>query len=239
MPTDQSLLSVLIRFSRTLVGRFDVSGVLYELSDSVVEVLGAAGAGVSLSDGKGGLQFATSTTEAVAHIEAVQTRSAGGPCHRAFETGAAVLVDDLDADTEPSWAEYRSVAAAEGFRSVAGIPMNAGGRRIGALNLYDAKPRKWSADDVATAQVFADIATSYVVHATDLDKAQQVNVQLQHAVDNRVVIEQAKGLLAGERAISVDQALAVLRSHARNRNVTLRSVADAVVNLGLRPGTDD
>lgn len=237
MSPQPSLLSVLVHFSRTLVEQFDVTDVLYELSDSVVVVLGAAGAGVSLSDGDGHLHYATSTNEAVTRVEVVQEHS-GGPCQRAFETGDVTLVEDLGSNAEPRWAEYRAIAATEGFRSVAGIPMTAGERRIGALNIYETRTRRWSDDDIAIARVLADIATSYVVHATALDEAHAVNAQLQHAIDGRVLIEQAKGLLAGERRISIDQALAVLRRHARNNNVKLRSVADAVVNLGLRPDND-
>ena len=42
-------------------------------------------------------------------------------------------------------------------------------------------------------------------------------------------------MLASEYRISVEHAFAVLRDHSRRPGASLRGVADAVVNLGLRP----
>ena len=106
---------------------------------------------------------------------------------------------------------------------------------IGSLNIYDDKVRDWSGHDRLAVQVLADMATAYVAHASELDRARRTNEQLQTALDNRVLIEQAKGILAGERNITLDQAFNVLRNHARRRNVPVRSIANAVVELGLRP----
>jgi AmiR/NasT family two-component response regulator len=93
----------------------------------------------------------------------------------------------------------------------------------------------WSDQDVVAALVLADIATGYVVHASELDQARRVNEQLQAALDSRVAIEQAKGLLAGERSITLDEAFVVLRSQARSRHPPIHAIAHAVVELGLRP----
>jgi hypothetical protein len=107
--------------------------------------------------------------------------------------------------------------------------------RLAALDIYDDHIRDWTERDLSTARVLADIATGYLMHASELDRARRVNEQLQAALDSRVVIEQAKGLLAGERGISLDTAFAVLRNHARNRNAPIHAIAQAVVELGLRP----
>ena len=80
--SDQRLLAVLVRFSRTLAGRYDVSDVLYELSDAVAQVLGAAGAGVSLGDGHGRLRFATATNETITQVETLQQDSQQGRSRR-------------------------------------------------------------------------------------------------------------------------------------------------------------
>jgi AmiR/NasT family two-component response regulator len=79
------------------------------------------------------------------------------------------------------------------------------------------------------------MAISYLVHAQELDRQRAINEQLREALDSRIVIEQAKGVLATERHIPVDEAFEVLRRHARSHSATLRSVAEAVVRLGLRP----
>jgi AmiR/NasT family two-component response regulator len=83
--------------------------------------------------------------------------------------------------------------------------------------------------------VLADIATGYLAHASELDRSRRVNEQLEAALRSRVLIEQAKVLLAGERGISLDQAFAILRSHARSRHAPIHAIAQAVVELGLRP----
>jgi GAF domain-containing protein len=227
------LLDVLTRFSRTLASRYDVSDVLYELSDSVVDVLGASGAGVSLADEAGRLCFATATDGVVAVLEEVQEATQDGPCRRAFQTNEAVFSSDLR--TIEDWPEVRETALRHGLLSVAGIPMALAGSALGSLNIYDRNVRTWSADDIAAARVFADMATSYIAHASELDRARRVNEQLQTALNSRVIIEQAKGILAGERRISLDEAFNILRQHARNHNARLRAVAHAVVELGMRP----
>ena len=105
---------------------------------------------------------------------------------------------------------------------------------MGVLNLYDDKPRSWTDDDIRAASLLADVATSYVAKAQRLDQARDTTEQLQTALDTRVAIEQAKGMIANQRDITVDAAFELLRSHARSHQATLRSVADAVVNLRLQ-----
>lgn len=119
--------------------------------------------------------------------------------------------------------------------AVAALPMMVDSRSIGALNLYNHQVRQWSDDDLAAARVLADMATSYIINASELEKAQRTTEQLQEALDSRLVIEQAKGILAADGRLGMDQAYQVLRRHARSHNASLRSVAEAVVNLGLRP----
>ncbi len=233
MINPESLLDVLTRFSRTLASSYDVSDVLFELSDSVVAVLGAAAAGVSLADETGTLRFATASNEVVGFVEQVQQDSRQGPCHRAYATNEPVFISDLRACDD--WPAMRDAALRVGFIAVAGIPMALNGITLGSLDIYDDDVRAWADDDAAAARVLADIATSYIVHASELEQARRINEQLQAALDSRVLIEQAKGLLAGERHISLDEAFKVLRRHARSHNATVRSVAVAVVELGMRP----
>jgi GAF domain-containing protein len=233
MINPEPFFEVLTRFSRTLASRYDISDVLYELSDSVVVVLDAAGAGVSLADDDGRLRFATASTDLVNNVEQIQQDTQQGPCHRAYNTNEAVFISDLSATDD--WPTLRDAALQAGLRSAAGIPMALDGVALGSLNIYDSKIRVWTPDDAAAAQVLADIATGYVAHASELEQARRINEQLQAALDTRVLVEQAKGLLAGERGISLDEAFNLLRRHARSHNAPVRSVAQAVVELGMRP----
>lgn len=226
------LTQALIGFARTLAGGYDVSDVLHDLPDRVSSVLNIAGAGVSVRDG-GAIRFVTVDHEAIVALERVAEKHDQGPCVDATRTGQQVLVSRL-ADHAARWPDYAAKAAELGIVAVAAIPMR-NAARIGALDLFDTSEHDWSPEEVDIADVFADIATAYVLHASDLERDRRTIEQLQHALDSRVIIEQAKGILAGERKISIDQAFALLRKHANDRNATLRAVAEAVVHLGLRP----
>lgn len=233
MASQQLLMRALSEFVRTLARGYAVSDVLHDLAEQVTTVLGIDGAGVSVQDGDR-LQFAAALDERSAALEGAQESAQAGPCIDAWHSGAAVTVDDLQREPQ-GWDAYEQAARENGVAAVAGIPMQCDSQHIGALHLYSATPRHWSADDLETARILADIATSYVVHASELDRQRRLNDQLREALDSRIVIEQAKGVIAAERRISVDAAFEILRRHARSHSATLRSVAEAVVNLGLRP----
>jgi AmiR/NasT family two-component response regulator len=117
--------------------------------------------------------------------------------------------------------------------AVAGIPMGLDDRRLGALNIYASTTRVWTVDELDAAQVFADMATSYLLNSTERERAEQVQTQLREALESRIVIEQAKGMLAATYGVSVDAAFERLRRHARSHGAPLREVANAVVHLGL------
>jgi GAF domain-containing protein len=224
---------VLTDFARLLANDYAVSDALHDLVDGVTKVVGITGAGVSLVNGDR-ITFATAANEAVTVIERLQEGTQAGPCLDAHRSGQPVLVADVT-DHSERWPALAQAAPAVGLVAVAGIPMQLNGTRLGALNLYHSARREWSDDEVNMARLLADMATGSVANASRLDKVRHTTAQLQVALDSRIIIEQAKGVLAGETNISVDEAFRVLRHHARNNNASLHSVADAVVNLGLRP----
>lgn len=231
---DQKLLTTtLSEFAATLVRGFAITDVLHDLAERVAAVVAVDGVGVYLQDGSA-LCFVTALDEPSASVERVQEHEQEGPCVDAWRSGSVVAVADLR-DSAQRWPSYVRAARAAGIVAVAGIPLHLNGHSIGVLNLHSNRRRDWSAEDLDAAGVLADIAASYVINASLLDRQRRNCEQLQEALDSRVIIEQAKGVLAAERGISVDQAFEVLRQHARQRGASLRAVAEAVVNLGLRP----
>ncbi len=232
MTNSPAMLDILSRFATTMAANVDINDVLYELCDHAVTIAGATGAGVCLGNDDAELRFVTATSEASVTMERSQEANQQGPCVEAFRTGAIVKVSDIhDLD---QWPAYQTAAAEVGIRAVVGIPMSLNGRAVGALNVYDAKPRPWSRDDVDTARLLADIATVYLLRAGELAEARQLAAQLQHALESRIVIEQAKGMIARDHRVSVDEAFNLLRDHSRTSNVSLRLIADAVVKMGLQ-----
>jgi GAF domain-containing protein len=233
MANQKLLTQTLSEFAATLVQDFTISDVLHDLAERATAIVGADSAAVSLQHA-GYLRFATALDERSSNLERVQEAEQAGPCVDALQADEVVAVADL-ADVDPGWGAYGQAARAAGIAAMAGIPMRLDGEKIGTLNIYSNTRRDWSPEDLDAARVLADIASSYVINASKLAQQRRLNEQLQEALDSRIVIEQAKGILAAERGIPIDQAFELLRQHARSHRATLRSVAEAVVNLGLRP----
>lgn len=226
------LMRVLSEFAHTLAGDFAVGDVLHDLAERVTDVLGVPGAGVALAEG-GRLRCVAAIDEPTAAIERVQEESQEGPCVDAYTGGEAVLVADLREHLS-RWPIFAARASELGILAAAGIPMHWNGTRLGALSVYATARREWSEDEVELAQVLADMATCYVAHASELERSRRTVEQLQEALESRVVIEQAKGMLAAERGISVSEAFELIRGHARSHSASMRTVGEAIVNLGLR-----
>lgn len=232
---DEELLSrVLSEFAHTLASRFEVSEVLYRLAEHVVEILGVAGAGVSVIDAEGKLRPVTGINELTTGLEAAEERLQEGPCVDAFYQGDVIVVANLDEDAH-RWPRWAAEAKERRVGAVIGLPLRVREDSLGAMNIYSKQPRQWRPAEIRVARVLTDMAASYVANASDLEQSQRTTEQLREALESRVIIEQAKGVLAAEMGVSVDRAFAVLRDHARRHSASLRSVAHGVVHLGLRP----
>ncbi len=235
MSDSPTLFDVHRRFTATMATSFDINDVLHELCDQAVSILGASGAGVCLGNEEGVVRFVTATSEQSVVMEHAQEEFQEGPCLLAYQTGETVAISRIDELAK--WPDYRAAAESTDLISVVGIPMALGERSVGALNVYDAHERQWSGDDLDAAGLLADMATAYLLRAGELAESRQLAEQLQHALDSRVIIEQAKGMLARDHRISVDEAFALLRQHSRNTKVGLRVIAHAIVELNLQIST--
>lgn len=232
---DTELLTrVLSEFAHTLASRFEVSEVLYRLAEHVIEILDVSGCGVSVVDEEGKLRPVTAINELTRLLEATEEAHQEGPCVDAFQDGNVVVVPRL-ADQAEKWPAWSKQANELGIHAVLGVPLCVNEQPLGAMNLYSDEEREWPEAEIRIAKVLCDMAASYVVNASELDEARRVAEQLREALDSRIVIEQAKGVIAAEQHITVEEAFVVLRTHARSHGASLRSVAQGVVQLGLRP----
>ncbi len=228
----QLFVSTISEFTRTLLNPYDPTVALNDLATRVTDVLALAGSGVTLAT-DGYLRFVTAVPEAVGDLERYQEEHQKGPCVAAYESGDTVAVHDLR-DRAAVWPEYCAIAERLGMGAVAGIPMRLGEHTFGALNLYAAGTRAWPDEDLDAAAVLADMATAYLINASTYHQQEQLNEQLQRALDSRIVIEQAKGVIAEAQRIDVEKAFDRIRQHARSHNVKVRDVAEAIVHVGLR-----
>jgi len=204
----------------------------FALTLEVADVFGLAGAGVSLADGKA-MRTVAAQSERAAALELIQEQYGVGPCVESQRIARPVLVFDLT-DHPSKWKEFTKVAATVGVVSVAAVPIRLGGVGLGVLDLYHGAQHRWTTEEVRLASRLARMAASY---AFELYRARRTTAQLQQALDSRVIIEQAKGMLAERMGITIDAAFGQLRAHARDHNKPLRTVADAVVQRELEPGT--
>ncbi len=169
-----------------------------------------------------------SSSEAMRVLELFELQSEEGPCLDCYRSGKPVMNQDL-AGTNTLWPRFASEALAAGFHSVHALPMRLRGTVIGALNLFRVEAGEMQSADVEAAQALADVATIAILQHRATLEAQVVNQQLQNALNSRVVIEQAKGMVAEREHLNMGQAFSALRSHARNHNLRLVDVAEAVI----------
>ena len=235
MASNALLLQALRSFARVMGRSYDINEMSYQLGERVTEALGVEGTGVSVADKAGNLKFVAATSEPIVVIEEIQERIQEGPCVSAFRNQKPVVVGNIDDVDE--WPAYKETATRLGLGAVVGLPLSYDGIRLGALNIYATEPREWTDDDLDILTVFADMATAYLVRGSQLAESRELANQLQSALDSRVLIEQAKGVLANEYGTTVDDAFERLRRHSQNHNTKLIDVCRAVVEQGMKiPG---
>ena len=217
-----------VTLADTLVDDFDVVEFLEQLTHICVDILDATAAGLLLVDQRGGLQLVGSSSEEMRLLELFQLQAEEGPCLDCISSGAPVTVDDL-AGAASRWPRFTQAAALVGYTSVHAMPLRLRTEVIGGLNLFRRAGPPLTLADQQIAQALADVATIGVLQQRTVHRSSILAEQLQRALDSRVVIEQAKGVLAEHGKVEMDRAYAVLRSYARDRNLKLSDVAESVV----------
>jgi len=227
-------LEALSGFARELTGECELGSVLHHLTERATEAFGLAGAGVILlRDGE--VRLVASAHPLDTFEAGVKEGNLAGPGAVAAATGQIIAVCDLaDGEWTRDWPEYTARARQLGIQAVAAIPMKVAGECIGVMNLYGAAPRQWIPYHLQVATILADIAAGHLAHSQESEQQRRTAEQLQRALNSRIVIEQAKGMLAAAHGISIDEAFRMLRKHARDHNVRIHDVASAVVNLGVQ-----
>ena len=232
MTREAVLARTLVELADTLVDDFDVIDLLTRLADRCVEVLDVQAAGIMLAAPDGPLRVMASSSEAMRVLELFEIQAQEGPCLDSHRTGQPVMDQDLAADGG-RWPRFSEEALAAGFHAVHAVPMRLRGSIIGALNLFREAPGTMGPADLEVAQAFADVATIGLLQHRAASEAQLTNEQLTHALNSRVVLEQAKGMVAERLDLDMEASFAALRGHARNNNLRLVDVAEAVIDGSL------
>lgn len=181
----------------------------------------------------GRFRHVSATDPLLAGLQRLEEREQSGPSTDAFRAHLTVTVRDLRTERR-RWPELARAARSAGMVAVAAVPVAAPGRAFGALSVWSRSALDWPVGHLAALGILADLASGQLGARIDLESLSETSRQLQHALDARVLVEQAKGVVAAQRGVTVERALDLLRSHARNRGQALKAVADEVIAGRLR-----
>ena len=230
------VLDTFVALTDTLVSDYDALDYMSMLVERAAEVLDVSAAGVILLDARGGLSVAAASSEQSRLLELFAVAIDAGPCVECVRSGAAVTCVDIVSDTR--WPRFSTGAAEAGFRAFHALPMRLRSDVVGVLTLLHSEPMTLGEDDRRLGQALADAAAVGLLHERAVRRAEVVAEQLQLALNSRVIIEQAKGVVAGTMATTPDEAFTLLRRHARTTGLKLtqlcRDVVDGRVELGTR-----
>jgi GAF domain-containing protein len=226
---EHALVGAFVAMVDTLVVGYDVVDLLHRLVEVCTQLLAVDTAGILLSDGRGQLQVMAYSTEEVQLLEQFQLQANEGPCLDCFYSSRMIGIPDLT-ETVDRWPRFASRAVQEGFRAVHALPMRLRTETIGGLSLFTAQPGPLPPQDLQVVQGLADIATIGILHERALRCSEMLTEQLQIALNSRIVIEQAKGMLAERSGLDFPDVFALLRAHARKHRIRLSDVARRVVD---------
>ena len=225
----RQLAQAFVGLADTLVDDYDVVELAQQLIDNSMVLLPIAAAGILIGDIHGELHVLASSSEETRLLELLQIEAGLGPCLLSYRTGTQVVVEDLRVDDPQRWPGFAARAAEYNYRSVVALPLRLRDERVGALNLFSNEIGSLAQGDIDVGQALADVATIGILHQRILTQSDVINQQLQSALNTRIIIEQAKGVIAERGSVDMEQAFTMLRVHARTTRQRLSDVAHAVV----------
>ncbi len=228
MSREDRLAEAFVNLADTLVTGFDIADLFHDLAGACVDLLEVSAAGLMLVDVGGRLRVMSSSSERSRLLELMEIQNDEGPCLDCHRGGTPVLVDDLTAE-RGRWPSFADEAIRVGFAAVYALPMRLRSDTIGALNLFHHEPDTVTAPTLRVGQALADVATIAILQQRAAQAHEELSQQLQTALNSRVVIEQAKGVLAERQHTDMPAAFDLLRGHARSTHQQLSAVARAVI----------
>lgn len=229
---DGALGAAFVELADTLVADYDVVDLLYRLAEICVDVPGVDAAGLLLHDPQGALFSAAATSEKAWSVELFQEDAGEGPGPDCFRTGAPVAAADV-AEAHARWPRFVPELQRSGFAAVHALPLRLRTETIGALILLGTEPGALSARTLRLTQALADVATIGILQEREIRRGHITADHLQSALTSRILIEQAKGILANHAHIGLEQAFTRLRNHARTHQQRMTELARSVISGDL------
>jgi transcriptional regulator with GAF, ATPase, and Fis domain len=232
MAREDRLVEAFVTLADTLVDHYDIIDFLQTLAERCVDLVDVSAAGIMLADPQGKLRHAACSSEQMRLVALFELQVEEGPCFDAYRTQAPVRCDSPE-HAARRWPRFASVAAENGYVAVSAVPMRLRAEVIGALNLFSSNPRALGDHDTRVAQAMADVATIGILQERSIRDSHAFSTQLEVALDSRVVIEQAKGIVAAHSRINVDEAFEQIRSFTRAHNRLLSETARQIIEGSL------
>lgn len=231
----QHLSATLLELADTLGSDYDLVDYLDTLLQRSCAVLDATAGGVMLDNGQGTLEVMASSDERMRLLELFEVQGEEGPCVDAYQLGQRVVADDLSDSQQ--WPAFLPVARERGFAAVFAFPLRWRNRSIGALNIFRDQPGPAEPAQLHGAQALAQMAAIGILHERAVREARELADHLQTALNSRVVIEQAKGILAERGNCDMGEAYEILRGYCRDNNARMRDTATAIAHGDLAVDT--
>jgi GAF domain-containing protein len=231
----EQMPAVLAGITGALVaGPEPASTVLEMITAASSQLLGFDAVGIMLADPRGGTEVVFASDEGAAFIELLQSQTAEGPCVDCIRIGRTISIVDLTG--ERRWPVFVPAALQSGYRAVHTIPMRLDGRTIGGVNLFHRAPRRLTASEECLGQVLADLAVLALAQETDPQiRTQRLTQETLLALNDRVTLGQAIGVVAGSLDIDADKARDVLERYVQRTGRSLREAANDITAGTLRP----
>ncbi len=227
------IVRAFVELADTLIDDYDVIDLLDRLAGHCVALLAAESAGIMLGDAGSTLWVAATTDERTGWMELLQLQAEEGPCLDSYRSGEPVCVPDLTRAAE-RWPRFVAALAERGdYGSVHALPLRLRGESVGTLNLFHQQPGPLPEADLALGQALADVATIGILSERAVRRGEEMTEQLQAALNSRIIIEQAKGVLAQLGELTMHAAFDHLRRYSRRNNLRLSDVARQVVLADL------
>jgi GAF domain-containing protein len=228
---DEWLARTFVELADTLVADFDLIEFLSMLAERCVELLGASEVGLVLA-GPRGLQVMASSTERMKVTELLEVQFEEGPCFECYRVGLPVLNQPL-ASADGRWPRFAPRARESGFQMVHAVPLRLRNEVIGAMNVFDTSLHEMTRTEANLLRAFADAATIGILQERTVKQQSDLSIQLQGALNSRIAVEQAKGIVAERLKVDMDIAFAMIRNYARSHSTPLSAVADGLVRGSL------
>ncbi len=234
MTREQLLIDTFVGLADTLVDEYDIIDFMQTLAERGVDLLAVSAAGIMLADTEGNLRHAACSSEQMRLVEFFELQVEEGPCFDAFRDNKPILCGSPD-DAALRWPRFAPHALDAGYHAVSAVPMRLRSQVIGALNLFSSHTGALNQEDLGVAQAMADIATIGILHQRVVRDSRDFSSQLELALESRIAIEQAKGIVAEHNRVSVDRAFEVIRRFTRDQNRLLSDTARQIIDGTISP----